>query len=537
MGLLSFLDWLVISTYLIGILSISAYFSLSLKNKREYFVSANSYSAWPLATSVLATQCSTNSILGAPAFVAFASGGGLVWLQYELALPLAMLISMIFIMPIIFSLRVISVYEYLEIRFDEKTRLLLSAFFLITRLIVASITIYGVSVVIQLITGLSFFTSVMIFGFVTVIYDLLGGIKAVVFSDVIQMLILVFVLSLVLNILISQAGGLSALFSVLPENRNVSLDFKNHGFGDGHDFSFWPMFIGGTLLYISYYMCDQSQIQRGLCAKNQQEAQKVLFINGIMRFPLVLLYCLIGVGLAGYAISNPDFINFLAVDGSKPNYNLAVPFFLIEELPKGLVGLALVALFAAAMSSLDSVINSLSAVSMEDFVRKFFKSENWTNSQDLYCCRLLTVFWGGLALIGSFWVGDLASTVIIAVNKIGSLANGPILGVFTLGLLSKRTNGTTVCLGFIAGIILNSYLWIYVSGISWLWWNVTGFICTIILGYLVSYLQPASQAPEEAIWTSSGYLKLMSNSVPYVKFCLLIFWTIALISFLYFIGP
>ena len=139
--------------------------------------------------------------------------------------------------------------------------------------------------------------------------------------------------------------------------------------------------------------------------------------------------------------------------------------------------------------------------------------------------------------MGSFWVGDLASTVIIAVNKIGSLANGPILGVFTLGLLSKRTNGTTVCLGFIAGIIFNSYLWIYVSGISWLWWNVTGFICTIILGYLISYLQPTSQAPEEAIWTSSGYLKLMSNSVPYVKFCLLIFWTIALISFLYFIGP
>ena len=177
MGLLSFLDLLVISTYLIGILSISSYFSFSLKNKREYFVTANSYSAWPLATSVLATQCSTNSILGAPAFVAFAAGGGLVWLQYELALPLAMLISMIFIMPIILSLRVISVYEYLEIRFDKKTRLLLSAFFLVTRLVVASITIYGVSVVIQLITGLSFFTSVMIFGFVTVVYDLLGALR------------------------------------------------------------------------------------------------------------------------------------------------------------------------------------------------------------------------------------------------------------------------------------------------------------------------------------------------------------------------
>ena len=276
MGLLSFVDWLVITFYLIGILSISSYFSFSLKNKREYFVTANSYSAWPLATSVLATQCSTNSILGAPAFVAFAAGGGLVWLQYELALPLAMLISMIFIMPIIFSLRVISVYEYLEIRFDENQTIAQRIFFnnKINSCFYNNLWSF---VVIQLITGLSFFTSVMIFGFVTVVYDLLGGIKAVVFSDVIQMLILVFVLSLVLNILISQAGGLSALFSALPENRNVALDFKNHGFGDGHDFSFWPMFIGGTLLYISYYMCDQSQIQRGLCAKNQKEAQKFFY--------------------------------------------------------------------------------------------------------------------------------------------------------------------------------------------------------------------------------------------------------------------
>ena len=537
MGLLSFFDWLVIITYLVGILAISAYFSTSLSNKREYFVTANSYSAWPLATSVIATQCSTNSILGAPAFVAFAAGGGLVWLQYELALPLAMLISMIFIMPIIFSLRVISVYEYLEIRFDEKTRLLLSAFFLITRLIVASITVYGVSAVIQLISGLSFFSSVMIFGFVTVIYDLLGGIKAVIFSDVIQMLILVFILLLVLNILISQAGGLSELFSALPDNRKIEIEKKNHGFGDGQDFSFWPMFIGGTLLYISYYMCDQSQIQRGLCAKNQNEAQKVLFINGLMRFPLVLLYCLIGVGLSGYAISNPDFINSLALDGSKPNYNLAVPIFLIEELPRGLVGLALVALFAAAMSSLDSVINSLSAVSMDDFVRKFLNSRSWSDEQDLNCCRLLTVFWGGLALLGSFWVGDLASTVIIAVNKIGSLANGPILGVFTLGLLSKRTNGTSVCLAFIAGITLNSYFWIYMSGISWLWWNLTGFMCTLISGYLISYLHHPFQAPQKAVWTSSGFMELMSNSVPYVKYFILISWTIALITFLYFLGP
>ena len=153
------------------------------------------------------------------------------------------------------------------------------------------------------------------------------------------------------------------------EDRKASLRFDNHGLGDGEDFAFWPMLIGGFFLYVSYYGCDQSQVQRELCARSQNDGQKILFINGIVRFPIVLLYCMVGVGIGAFASSNPNFLENIPTSNGIQNFNLAVPIFLMQELPIGLVGLSLVALFAAAMSSLDSVINSLSATTLEDFVR------------------------------------------------------------------------------------------------------------------------------------------------------------------------
>ena len=127
------------------------------------------------------------------------------------------------------------------------------------------------------------------------------------------------------------------------------------------------MLFGGLFLYISYYGCDQSQVQRELCVRNQKDAQTVFFINGLARFPLVLLYCFVGLGISAYASLNPEFLSTLPSTGNGLNFNLAVPTFFIENLPVGIVGLSLVIFFAAAMSSLDSVINSLSATTMEDF--------------------------------------------------------------------------------------------------------------------------------------------------------------------------
>ena len=538
MANLHIVDWIVISFYLVAMIGLSGWITRSIGSKKDYFVTRDGVSPGALAVSILATQCSTNSILGAPAFVAFAAGGGLIWLQYELALPIAMLISAVIFMPIIFNLKIISVYEYLDFRFGLKTKLLLSGFFLLSRTASTAVLIFGVASVIQLITGLNFFWAVMLFGLVTVIYDLLGGIKAVIYSDIAQMTILCAVLGISLCLLTATSGGIAEMFASVSQDRVEAINFSNHGLGDGEDFAFWPMFFGGIFLYVSYYMCDQSQVQRGLCARSQSDAQKILILNGVFRFPFVLLYCLIGVGLANYAAENALFLEQLSVNGKNPNFNLAVPVFFLNELPMGMLGLSLVALLAAAMSSLDSVINSLSAVSMEDFV----KSTSWGNTlsdqQELWLCRCFTIIWGGMAVLGSFWVGDIASTVIVAVNKIGSVTNGPVLAVFLIGLLSRKTTGTAVVIGFFVGIFVNIALWQLAPNVSWLWWNVFGFAGTFLTALLVAQSKPKREVVGEAdkilFWSWVRYKNLLGAKALTYSFYFLIFYTAILIMVLAF---
>ena len=331
------LDWVVIVGYLAGLIAFSAFLGLRQSSRGDYYVADHKMGAVPIAISVMATQCSTNSILGAPAFVAFAVGGGLGWLQYELAVPLAMIVVMTFFLPLFQRLRVISIYEYLERRFDLKTRLLLSGLFQVIRAFATAVTVYGIATVIVLITDLSFFYSVVLLGVVTVLYDVLGGIRAVVYSDVIQMFVLVSVLIFLVVLLSSEAGGPIALLSEFDPQRTQALNFQKHGLGDGEDFAFWPMLIGGFFLYVSYYGCDQSQVQRMLCAKSVAQGRMALVINGLLRFPVVLLYCFLGVGIGVYAATNTEFIGLLPLNGDKPNFNLAVPLYMLEQLPVGAV--------------------------------------------------------------------------------------------------------------------------------------------------------------------------------------------------------
>lgn len=531
--LISPVDWIIIGVYLAGLIALSAWLSRAQHSRGDYYVAGRQTGPWPIAISVMATQCSTNSILGAPAFVAFAAGGGLVWLQYELAVPLAMILVMIFLLPLFRSLSLISVYAYLERRFDLATRLWLSGLFQLLRAFATAVTVYSISLVVELISGLSFFWSVVLLGAITVVYDVMGGIRAVMYSDVLQMGILVAVLALVLGLLLHDAGGLGSMLGSLPESRRTALDFAHHGLGDGQDFAFWPMLLGGVFLYVSYYGCDQSQVQRELCARSVDDGNRALFINGLLRFPLVLMYCFIGAGLAVYAVSEPAFVAGLPHNGETPNYNLAVPLYMIEQLPVGVVGIALVALFAAAMSSLDSVINSLSATTMEDFVRRFHRGANWSDARELLYGRLLTAAWGLVTLAMAFHVGDIADTVLVTINKIGSLINGPVLGVFALGVLTRRCNGAGARAGLAAGFALNLLCWQFLPQVSWLWWNVFGFVATAGVGYGVSLAgEKPTQDLADLVWSRQRYARFgfKVNWLP--RFTVLLCWFALLILLL-----
>ncbi|MBN2301903.1 MAG: sodium:solute symporter [Lentisphaerae bacterium] len=477
------LDWAIVAAYMLGMIGMSAYVGWRQKNAKDYYLGSNNVSVWSISLSTMATQCSTNSLLGAPAFVI--AVGGLLWLQYELAVPLAMIGVMLFLLPFFRKQNVISVYEYLEKRFGPGSRTVLSVLFQFLRAFSTGVTVYGISRVIEMLVGIPFWQAVLILGTVTVLYDMLGGIRAVIYSDVVQMAVLYTGIVVCLYYAVSIQGGWSAVLDAFPAEKGRTLDFSGFGFTEGKTFAFWPMLIGGFFLYLSYYGCDQTQVQRELSTRSVDDTNMSLFMNGILRFPLVITYCLVGVALAAYIARNPEFIQAIS-HGGAPDYNLAVPVFCVKFLPHGVIGLIIVSLFAAAMSSLDSTINSLSATTMRDIVERFMISKPLEGRTALICSRGLTVFWGGLCVVFSFFVGDVSKSIIESINKIGSLANGPILAAFLLAILTRRANDQGVVIGIVAGFVCNLLTWKLLPGVSWLWWNVSGCLVTFSVGYLVS---------------------------------------------------
>ena len=321
------------------------------------------------------------------------------------------------------------------------------------------------------------------------------------------------------------------MLELFPNERQTKINFSQHGFGDGEDFAFWPMLIGGFFLYISYYGCDQSQVQRELCAKNQSEGQKIFFLNGLLRFPLVLLYCFIGVGIGAYSEIDLNFIPSLPTNNNLPNYNLAVPIFLIQNLPPGIVGMTLVALFAAAMSSIDSVLNSLSAVTMEDIVIRFKLNQYWSEKKNLFISRAITFLWGVLAISMAFFVDNVSSNVLIAINKISSLINGPILAVFLIGVFTQTVSGNNVCVGLVIGFFCNLILWIFFPEISWLWWNVVGFVSTFLLALIFS-LTSLNYKVKDFYWSINLMNDEGFNKIWIIRYGILIVWFFLIFIFL-----
>jgi SSS family solute:Na+ symporter len=475
---LQLLDWLIIGGYLALMLALAVYLGRRQGSRQDYYLGGNGLPSWALATSVVATQCSTNSLLGAPAFVGFVLGGGMLWLQYELAVPLAMLALCALFMPVRRS-GVISIYAFLEQRLGRESRLLASACFLFFRGVATGVTVYGVASVVSLVTGLSYLLAVLLLMGITVAYDVLGGMRAVVISDVIQMLLLTVA---VLVALVWLAGPLTAEFDTLaPRVDGLALDWGL----TGNNYGFWPMLFGGFFLYVAYYGCDQSQAQRLLSAHDEQATRRVLLYNGLFRFPLVLAYCLLGLGLAAYATEHAGFIEALPLtESGLPNYNLVFPAFVAREFAPGLAGLAIVGLFAAAMSSIDSALNSLSASTVEDFLERHSAH---SERRLFLISKLATLAWGLFAIAFSFQVERIAPTVLEAINKVGSMANGSLLALFCIAILLPGLGQRAAMVGFLAGLLVNMLVWQLLPAVSWLWWNVIGFGVALGLALAVGW--------------------------------------------------
>ncbi|MEM9192368.1 MAG: sodium/solute symporter [Myxococcota bacterium] len=484
---MQFLDWVVLGTYLAAMVGLSVWLSRGQSTADDYYVGGRNLPWWAVAISTMATQSSANSFIGIPAFVALKEGGGLTWLQYELAVPLAMIVVMIFLIPFFRDLKLVSVYEYLEMRFDRPTRLTMSAVFLISRGLATGVGVYASAVVVNVCIGLPVWACILLIGAVTVVYDTLGGMAAVVWSDVIQMIVLLggLVACIVYAVGESTFGELVEGFD--PE-RLTGID-PGHGFGDESGAPVWGFLVGGLVLYISYYGVDQSQAQRELSAPTTRDTKRSLVFNGLARFPLTILYMFLGLAIGGAYHASPELQAAVPPD----HLDYLVPVFVLERLPAGLTGLIFAAILSAAMSSLDSALNSLSAATMRDFVEPYAAGPAEGRAERmLRYGKITTVVWGVVMTGFAFFVGGISDTVVEGINKLGAFFYGPILAAFLVGILDRRSRGPAVIAGVVAGVGLNVILWLWFdTALYWMWWNVSG----LVAGGLVTIVASRAMAP------------------------------------------
>ena len=508
---MNWLDYSIIIFYIIFFLGMGFFFKDN-KDSKDYFLGGKSLGWFPLSLSTMATQLSAISFISAPAFVGLKLGGGMKWLTFEFAVPLAMIFIMIVIIPPLFRSGVVSIYEFVEKRFSSSTRLILSIVFQISRALGTGVMVYTIAIILQAVLDIDFVYTILIISVITIIYSWQGGMKAVVWGDTIQMIILFAGLIICLYFgwnLLQEHGGLAEGFA--PERLQV-IDY-NLGIGEGNEYGILPMIIGGFFLYVSYYGCDQTQAQRMLSAKDEKTIRTLLLANGLLRFPVVLIYCIMGLVIGGLITLAPDFLTEIA-DTTQRHFpdqfakngikaDLMVPVFIMKYLPHGLIGILMVGILSAAMSSLSSTVNSLSAVSVEDFFNRGEKK--LSTKKYMMISKASVVFWGVVCIAAAFLFGGSKSAVIEIINAIGSVFYGPVLVTFFLAFFSKKVNHIGMNAAIISAVLINLMFSNTIQelfhidlgfNIFWIWLNFTGVIIALVVAYVVSALTNKTKIKE-----------------------------------------
>lgn len=471
---MTIVDAAIVVMYLLGIFFLSWRFAVRQVSGEDYFLAGRRMGGGTLAFSIMANQASAVSLIGAPAFVALQAHGGLKWLQYELALPLAMLAVAAVLLPALRTVQGASIYAYAGTRFGPATRRALAGVFVISRGLALGVVLYASGLAVSAAFGWSLETSMLIVGGFSVLYTSLGGIVADIWSDVVQLALLWGGTVVAGLVLLANRG--TALLRAVPSDRVEPIAAGWGLGGAGSTFELAPMLIGGFFLYMSYYGCDQTQAQRLLTARDEEQGRRALLWNGLLRFPLVLTYCGFGLLLAGLLASDASFAAAMA---GRPADGL-VPVFITNYLPVGVRGLFLAAILAAAMSSIDSALNSLAAVTLEDI------GGIPPRCQSAWAGRVTTMAWGVFAVVAGLVLARTGQGVLDLINRVGSLFYGPVLAVFILGVGSARATGRSALTGLVFGLAVNAAVAVWAPFVSWLWWNPIGFVAALVPALLVA---------------------------------------------------
>lgn len=518
---MNLVDYTLVALYLGVMVWLGMRFKRS-EASTDYFLGGRQFGWFALCMSTMATQLSAISFVSAPAFVGLRKGGGMQWLTFEFGVPLAMMLIMVLLGPMLYRTGVVSVYAFLEKRFGTSSRTLLSCLFVLSRGLSTGVSIYAIGLILASILGVPFWQTMTVLGVVTIVYSLEGGMKAIVYSEVAQMIIKVLGILVIMAAAVRHLGGWDAFVAQLDRSRLHVVDFSSFGF-DGREYGFWPMLVGGVFLYASYYGTDQTQAQRILSARDELTVRRLLLFNGLFRFPVTLAYCLGGLALGTFALTNAEF--GAQIPANKPD--LLVPVFISSYLPHGVIGLIVVALIAAWMSNYSSALNSLTAVTMEDFIGKRIsippeKYVRWS--------KLVALGWGGFTMTFGFFAGRIAATAIEAINKIGSVFYGPILGMFLLAACGRWVKPIGANLGVVIGLAVNLTLWLFCKNVFWFWWNAIGGITTLTVGLVVSAFLSGRAAERESARTVS-LETVAPRTIPWKEITLLGVYFAAILAF------
>jgi len=471
-----FVNYTILIVYLISLVGLGLYFWKREKSTDDFFKASGRIPWWASGLSIFGTQLSAITFMAIPAKT-FASD----WRYFMLNMTIVVVAPLIIylFLPFFRRLNITTAYEYLEKRFNLLTRLIGSFMFISFQLSRIGIILFLPSIVLSVILGVDVHICIIVMAVLSITYTVLGGIEAVIWTDVLQVFVLLggALLCLIL-IPFSIEGGVSSLINLAREgDKFFTFDFRF----DLTTPTFWVVVFGGLASNLISYGSDQTVIQRYLTTKDEKSAAKGIWTNGILTIPATVIFFGIGTALFVFYKSYPQFLNPI-----QDNTDAIFPWYIVTQLPPGIAGLLIAAIFAAAMSSLDSSMNSVATAITTDFYRRFNPTVD--DSSCLRIARWITVIVGlsglGFALIMAGW--DIQS-LWDQLNTFIGLFVGGLGGLFILGIFCRRAHG----IGAVIGLIVCSIVQFIVkemTPISFLLYSFTGMISCVIVGYVSSLL-------------------------------------------------
>ena len=486
----SAVDYGVLALYLIGITAFGARFRSATASVSDYFVGSRTTAWWVVSLSIVATETSTLTLIGVPA-IAFATfvrpeqGGSLTYLQVVLGYVVARVIIAWLFLPAYFSGRMFTAYELLNRRFGPRAKHVTASLFLVMRPLAEGVRVFAASLVLTAVVAGSlpaiphlWAWSVVVVGLLTLFYTFEGGISAVIWTDLIQLIIYVSGSLLAAWQLVHLVpGGWPTIVDTAAAAGKLQI--VSFSWDLRVPFTFWAGLVGGTFLTMASHGTDQLLVQRLLACRNVRDAQKALVLSGIVVLCQFVLF--LGIGLMLYAYYRFHPMPVLA------STDQIFPAFIVSSLPHGVAGLVIAAIFAAAMSNLSGSLNSLASTSVLDFYAPL-TGRSIEDGSLLSLSRWLTAAWG-LVLIAIALVARGWGSVFTAGLTISSIVYGPMLGAFLLALLTRRANQTGVIAGIAVSLVTMLMVW-WKTPLAWTWYVVTGTIVACAVGYLVSLAVP-----------------------------------------------